>query len=123
MFLEVGRPSKWPPSAFETYEQWGGIHSHRFFDNVVATNYYDVQKTVARLGFVCGGGGGWVGGWVGGWLGGWFTHTDHSQKTSYICVSYVHIHYTYILSHTHTHTHSLSLSVCLCVFLIYVQYI
>eukprot|EP00802_Teleaulax_amphioxeia_P007277 Tamp_07283.p1 GENE.Tamp_07283~~Tamp_07283.p1 ORF type:complete len:799 (+),score=165.87 Tamp_07283:72-2399(+) len=50
MFLEVGRPSKWPPSAFETYEQWGGIHPHRFFDNVVATNSFDVQKTVARLG-------------------------------------------------------------------------
>jgi putative endopeptidase len=50
MFLEVGRPSKWPPSAFERYEQWGGIHAHRFFDNVVATNSYDVQKTMARLG-------------------------------------------------------------------------
>ncbi len=72
MFLEVGRPSTWPPSAFETYEQWGGIHSHRLFDNVVATNYYDVQKTVARLGVVCVGGGGVDGGgWVGGLLDWW----------------------------------------------------
>ena len=50
MFLEVGRPGTWPPSTFETYSRWGGIKANAFFDNVVATNSYDVAKTIARLG-------------------------------------------------------------------------
>jgi len=49
MFLEVGHPSAWPPSTFETYEAFGGIHEGSLFNNVVATNAYDVQKTLARL--------------------------------------------------------------------------
>ena len=29
---------------------YADVCTHRFFDNVVATNAYDVQKTLARLG-------------------------------------------------------------------------
>jgi len=49
MFLEVGHPTKWPPSTYEDYSQFGGITEKSLFDNVVATNAYDVQKTIARL--------------------------------------------------------------------------
>jgi len=50
MFLEVGHPTTWPPSAHETYKEFGGIHEDTLFNNVVATNAFDVQKTLARLG-------------------------------------------------------------------------
>ena len=50
MFLEVGHPTEWPASTFETYEQFGGIVEKSLFDNIVATNAYDVQRTLGRLG-------------------------------------------------------------------------
>ena len=40
----------WPPSTFETYEEFGGIRDSTYFDNCVATNAYDVKSTVARMG-------------------------------------------------------------------------
>mmetsp|Transcript_169 Transcript_169/g.365 ORF Transcript_169/g.365 Transcript_169/m.365 type:complete len:742 (-) Transcript_169:485-2710(-) len=49
MFLEVGHPSQWPKSTFETYEEYGGIREDAYFDNIVATNAFDVANTLARL--------------------------------------------------------------------------
>mmetsp|Transcript_62050 Transcript_62050/g.146302 ORF Transcript_62050/g.146302 Transcript_62050/m.146302 type:complete len:742 (+) Transcript_62050:56-2281(+) len=50
MFLEVGHPTTWPKSTFETFEEFGGIQDKRYFDNIVATNAFDVTNTLARLG-------------------------------------------------------------------------
>uniref|UniRef100_A0A7S0VEH4 Endothelin-converting enzyme 1 n=1 Tax=Hemiselmis tepida TaxID=464990 RepID=A0A7S0VEH4_9CRYP len=49
MFLEVGHPTAWPPSTFETYGEFGGIKEDSLYGNVVATNAYDVKRTLARL--------------------------------------------------------------------------
>ncbi|KAJ1493252.1 hypothetical protein T484DRAFT_1769078, partial [Baffinella frigidus] len=64
MFLEVGHPTVWPKSASETFKEtqhvhlrivghpttwpetfkeFGGLHVETYFDNIVATNAFDVQ--------------------------------------------------------------------------------
>ncbi|EKX34371.1 hypothetical protein GUITHDRAFT_55341, partial [Guillardia theta CCMP2712] len=50
MFLEVGHPSVWPPSAFQDFKSFGGIRDNTYFDNIVATNAFDVQNALSRLG-------------------------------------------------------------------------
>ncbi len=47
--MQVGHPTVWPPSAFETYEEFGGIRDTTYFDNCVATNAFDVKSTVGRM--------------------------------------------------------------------------
>jgi len=50
MFLEVGHPSVWPKSTFDTLDEYGGIHEGKFFENNVVTNSREVKVTLARMG-------------------------------------------------------------------------
>ena len=50
MFMEVGHPGVWPASTFENFTAYGGIHPGTYFDNCVATNSWDVWRTIAKMG-------------------------------------------------------------------------
>ena len=50
MFLEVGHPSVWPAATFESFVKYGGVRNSTYFDNCVATNAWDVARTIAKMG-------------------------------------------------------------------------
>jgi hypothetical protein len=40
----------WPAATFETFEAYGGIDGHGYFNNCIATNAWDVNNTIKKTG-------------------------------------------------------------------------
>jgi len=40
----------WPAATYESYAAFGGISSKAYFNNYLATNAYDVNRSIARVG-------------------------------------------------------------------------
>ena len=47
---QVGHPTVWPAATFETFEAYGGIDGHGYFNNCIATNAWDVNNTIKKTG-------------------------------------------------------------------------